>query len=102
MGKFKSKFRKFQKLGDSGFRYKHHAEYFVLLDRSAGRRNVYTVLLVTSDDPIVIGRELPLLIAKVQVALYEERFEAFPYYGSRKQALAARRKVNASRVTSSR
>lgn len=76
------------------YRYRGHANYLVAYDHSAGMTGRYTVFLLNAEDPVTIGRELPLKICRWLINDYEVYFSAElakgkPYYGDRRSALKA-------------
>lgn len=73
--------------------------YLVTYDYSAGKRNRYTVFILTADDPITIGRELPLRDVRRLIEAYETAAVAcrLVYFGGRRQALDFMRKMVAQR-----
>ena len=74
--------------------YRGHANYLVAYDHSAGLKGRYTVYLLNADDPVTIGRELPLKVCRYLINDYEAYFRAElvkgkPYLGDRRTALKA-------------
>jgi hypothetical protein len=65
--------------------YHGNARYVVFADLASGRRNRYEVIVQTSGDPVVIGRELDLTTVRAVI----RRFDALAtgYTGSRRAAL---------------
>lgn len=74
--------------------FQGYANYLVAYDHSAGRKGRYTVLLLNADDPVTIGRELPLKSCRWLINDYEAYFAIQlglnkPYHGDRRSALKA-------------
>jgi len=73
------------------FEHSGFAHYVVMLDSRAGRKGVYTVLVCTADDPVTIGRELPLDHARTLIEEFDQTMRG--YTGDRRfvlRRLAAR------------
>lgn len=70
--------------------------YNIVEDVNSGRSAVYNVYLRTADDPVTIGRELPLKSCRKLIAEYEAQTVNVVYMGDRRtaikiaQAIAAR------------
>ncbi len=79
-------------------RYRGTFHYLIAYDYSSGNNNRYTVLVLNSDDPVVIGRELPLDTVRDLIADYEEEAKKLEcWIGERKDVLAVKNKVIAER-----
>ena len=77
------------------------ATVWVLRSRSAGRPAVYNVLVETADDPVVVGREMPLwscrlLVRRLDAVLGALRIVGQPYLGDRRTALRVKRLLASS------
>lgn len=64
-------------------------KYFILPKRESGRRNRFNVIVPTSEDPVVVGRELPLGYIKKYLKEFERVNNKVVWFGGRKQVLAA-------------
>ncbi len=75
--------------GIRSYTYSGNARYIVYENLAAGRKEVFDILLLTADDPVVVGRELDLGTVRQVIS----ELEAMPdklkiiYTGSRTQAL---------------
>lgn len=58
-------------LSQRAYRIKGHFNYLITYDYMAGRKNRYMVLVLTGEDPLLVGQELPLGFSKKLV----ERFD---------------------------
>lgn len=80
------------------FHFYGRAEYWVLYDFGSGSKDRYDTYIVTADDPVRIGCELPLETSKELIREYEQYFKKEPYLGDRKtmqqvvKIIAARRR----------
>lgn len=83
------------------FRVRGVFNYLIAYDYSAGSRNRYTVLILTAEDPVTIGRELPLGHARDVIEAFETAATAcrLVYFGGRRQALSFMKKMVAKRGT---
>jgi hypothetical protein len=52
--------------------YDGRFKYLIIHNPNAGRRNVYDILALNADDPVVVGRELSLDTVKWVIAEYEK------------------------------
>lgn len=73
--------------------------YLIAYDYAAGRSNRYTVLILNVDDPVTVGRELPLPVCKALIRDYEETaYEmGLIFMGDRRDVLKCMKKVTAKR-----
>lgn len=62
--------------------------YFVVDVSFHGKPGRFDVLVSTSEDPVTIGRELPLSDCRRVIAAFEKKAEQAGYLGSREEALA--------------
>lgn len=72
--------------------YRGTFEYLVVPSYGAGRKNVYDVLVLNSEDPVTVGRELPLKDVRALIADYESLADK-PWFGDRKSVLTCMRRV---------
>lgn len=82
-------------------RFTGYCDIWVLRDQNAGRRDVYTVQLMTSDDPVIVGREVTMDLALELVTQYQEQARRVQYMGDRTTALEMRRYVARQRLLKS-
>lgn len=75
------------------FYYNGTFRALVMYNHAAGRKNRYEVFLLTSEDPIVIGRELDLKFVRVVLEAHEKEFKKIVFFGDRKTALKVNQKV---------
>jgi len=75
------------------FYYNGTFRALVMYNHAAGRKNRYEVFLLTSEDPIVIGRELDLKCVRVVLNSFEEEFKKITFFGDRETALKVSSKV---------
>lgn len=69
-------------------RYSGLLEYLIVYDYNAGKSKKYSVFVLNPDDPVTIGRELPLSSARLLIKNYEELISKFPIFlGGRKDIL---------------
>ena len=66
--------------------YSGKLNYLVILDRNSGKPNVYTVLVPNVNDPVTIGRELPLDVVRDLIARYEKVAPEY-WFGDRRSVL---------------
>lgn len=83
-------------------RFTGACDVWVLHDQNAGRRDVYTVLVMTSDDPVTVGREVPIDLALELVSEYQEQARQAAYMGDRTTALEMRRCIARKRLLTAR
>ena len=60
--------------------------YLVALCRRAGRKGVYNVYVLSSEDPVTIGRELPLRNVRELIAKFDSLCKV-PWYGDKETVL---------------
>ncbi len=68
--------------------------YHVVYDYAAGSRNRYTVMIPTSGDPVVIGRELDLRSARDLIRDYEYAASKILWFGDRRTIQSLVKKVS--------
>jgi hypothetical protein len=72
-------------------KYSGRFNYLIIHDFSAEKANRYSVFILNSDDPVVIGRELPLSSARFLIKKYEElALKSSVFLAERKSALKIR------------
>lgn len=75
-------------------RYHGVMEYLIAYDYNAGQKNVYNVFVLSSGDPVIIGRELPLDFVRSLIADYEKEALKLPeWIGERKDVLKVKRRA---------
>lgn len=78
----------------NAYRYEGNLRYLIVYDYMCGRKNRYRVLVLNVDDPVTIGRELPMGVVKGLIADYEEAALTLPFYtGRRADVLKCLKKV---------
>lgn len=79
------------------FTYNRTFTYLIVYDHSSGRKGRYTVYVTTSDDPVTIGRELPLDSARTCIERFEE-FAPKGWIGNRRPVLNTLKRVIAGNL----
>jgi hypothetical protein len=83
-------------------RYRGIFNYLIAYDYSAGLPERYRVLVLNSDDPVTIGRELDLKTVRNLIADYEEEAAKLPCcIGSRKDVSLVKTRVTIKRIRGS-
>jgi len=82
------------------FRYHGSCSYLVSYDYSSGRKDRYEVYLLSSEDPVVIGRELPLSSVRKVIADHEDVAKDMFYIGERSMAIEIAKSVIQNRMQS--
>lgn len=85
---------------DRDRRYRGAMAYLVAYDHEAGSPERYTVYVLSSGDPVTVGRELDLLTARGVIADLERHVRlACPdgFFGDRSDVLRVARAVQAAR-----
>lgn len=77
------------------FVYNKHANFLVSYDHMSGKKDRYTVLILTSGEPIVIGRELDLPYIRKLIEEYNEEF--IGWTGERREAVRICQRVQQRR-----
>jgi hypothetical protein len=68
--------------------------YTILYDHSSGYKNRYTVLVLNAEDPVIIGRELPLENVRSLILDYEHEAKKLSnYIGERRDVLLCMQNV---------
>ncbi len=76
------------------YTYEGNFYYLALYDTRSGRSNRYTLMILNSEDPVVIGRDLPLRDVRTLIV----RFEALAprdWFGERSPVLTTMKLVTA-------
>lgn len=69
--------------------YRGIINYLIAYDYGAGLDNRYTVFALNCDDPVTIGRELPLTVVRSVIADFELFAQRLPFYtGGRADVLS--------------
>lgn len=68
--------------------------YLVSYDYAAGSANRYTVMVLNCDDPVIIGRELPMSCVRPLIRRYEEKAKKLDYIGERADVLKCMHELN--------
>ncbi len=77
---------------EQAYSYEGNLHYLISYDDRSGKSNVYTVMILNVDDPVIIGRELDLKVVRSVI----ERFEAIApldWFGDRKTVLMIKNRV---------
>lgn len=71
--------------------------YLVVKDDMAGRSERYTMMILCSEDPVIVGRELDLASCRRLIERYEAKSQAMGiwWYGDRPSLVAFVRQANA-------
>jgi hypothetical protein len=76
-------------------RYQGVFEYLIAYDYSSGNSNRYRVLVLNADDPVTVGRELPLNSVRELISDYENQAKKLPcWIGERKDVLLVMKQVS--------
>jgi hypothetical protein len=62
-------------------------KYLITYDHVSGKKDRYTVVIPTSDDPVVIGRELDLKTVRSLIQELEDWLGTSYWFGDRRTAL---------------
>ena len=57
--------------------------YLVIHDSRAGNPDVFMVMVLTSGDPVIIGRELPYIETRKVIKKFEKAGKKYDYCGER-------------------
>lgn len=80
-------------------RYSGVFEYLINYNYNAGKSDRYNVMILNVEDPITIGRELPLPFVMELIAQYEYFAAQLPnWYGSRKDIKLVIAQVKGARL----
>lgn len=75
-------------------RYRGIFEYLIIYNYNAGKPSRYDVLVLNSDDPVIIGRELPRDCLRSLIKDYEKEAAKLPcWIGLREDVKSVKRKV---------
>lgn len=79
----------------TGFLYNGDVfSYLAVYDHDAGRDNRYTLMIETSEDPVIIGREIDLKLARELITDYENEAICLScYLGKHKDVLRVMKRV---------
>lgn len=68
-------------------RFEGKFDYLISYDYASGRKDRYTVMILNSGDPVIIGRELLLSSVRKLITYYEVTHADKNYYGDREDVL---------------
>jgi hypothetical protein len=54
------------------YRFSGNLNYLIVRNRNAGKKNVYEVYILNAEDPLTVGRELPIAEVKGLIKDYEK------------------------------
>jgi len=81
---------KFKKLNKC-YSFSGKFNYIFILDLNSGRKNVYTIIALNVEDPVIVGREIPYKEIKQLIESYEELAPEI-WFGDRKAILTMLKK----------